>query len=377
MVGIAGCTSVNPYFDSSKSHHTAEGFRNNYPPNPAYKRPEIGFIEGWVSRLRNWTSGAEQFAPRRSLDPVKPDLALLHSHPDKPVLTWIGHNTFLLQTGSGLNILMDPVFEDRASPLSFAGPKRHQAPGVALANLPHIHAVLISHNHYDHLSKASMRALYRQSGGAPVIFAPLGIDLWLAEHVTNGDIEKIVRLDWWDSATIGDARVTLLPVQHWSSRTPWDRNTTLWGGFALERANGFRFFYSGDLGYSKDIAEIAKRFDSFDLGVIGVGAYEPLWYRNSHASPEEAVRIHRELNIGKTIAGHWGTFPMGKERLDQVIDDLVIARTQQGISEEAFQVMRHGQSLRWEAMPKSAPHAMQTTETAVQKNRPPARTDLP
>jgi N-acyl-phosphatidylethanolamine-hydrolysing phospholipase D len=339
---------VNPYFDARRSHHTPEGFRNNYLPNPAYKRPEVGFVNGWIGRLRNWTRGKESFAPRRALDPVAPDLALLHSHPTTPALTWIGHNTFLLQTGSGLNILTDPVFEDRASPLPFVGPRRHQPPGVAMKDLPHIDAVMISHGHYDHLSRSSMQALYHQKGGAPVIFAPLGVDRWLAENVTGGDVSKIVRLDWWDSAQIGDAKVTLLPVQHWSARTPWDRNTMLWGAFALERENGFRFFYSGDLGYSKDIADIAKRFDRFDLGIIGVGAYEPIWYRNSHASPEEAVQIHRELRIGKTIAGHWGTFPMGNERLDEAIDDLATAKKQQGIPEEAFDTMRHGQTLKWE-----------------------------
>ncbi len=340
-----GCTSTNPYFDPSRPHHTPQGFVNNYPPDPAYKRPEQGFLAAWAARLRNWTRDASARAPLRPLQPVPPDLGFIHANRDEPSVTWIGHATLLIQTGSGLNILTDPVFEDRASPVPFAGPKRHQRPGLALDELPHIDAVLLSHAHYDHLSLASMRALYRQKGGAPRIFAPLGVDRWLLRHVTDGDASRITRMDWWEQARIGDLEVHLLPVQHWSARTPWDRNEMLWGAFALVR-DGFSFFYSGDLGYSKDIADIAARFKRFDLAAIGVGAYEPVWYRNSHVSPAEAVRIHRELGVGRSIGIHWGTFPMGEERLDQPVDDLAAARKAQDVDDADFVLLRHGETLR-------------------------------
>lgn len=342
---VIGCSTTNPYFDSSRSHHTAEGFINNYPPNPAYKRPETGFIESWTSRIRNWTSDTQSRALLRPLEPVQPDLQFIHANTDKPSLTWIGHASFLLQSGSGLNILTDPVFEERASPLPFAGPKRYQRPGLAIAELPHIDAILISHSHYDHLSLDSLKALYAQKGGPPKLFVPLGVDRWLASHVTDGDTRHIVKMDWWDKATIKDSEIHLLPVHHWSSRTPWDRNETLWGAFAVKRP-GFSFFFSGDLGYSKDITDIAARFEGFDLAAIGIGAYQPIWYRNSHVSPDEAVRIHKELKVRQSIGMHWGTFPMGQERLDQPAEDLALARTAQGLSDKDFMVLRHGETFR-------------------------------
>ena len=359
----AGCAHVNPYYDAGKPHHRPEGFANNYPPNPAYQRPKVGFFEGWAGRIRNWTSDDSERAPLAPVETVRPDLAWLLQNRSEPSLTWIGHATFLLQTGDGLNILTDPIFEERASPLPFAGPKRLQAPGIALKELPHVDAVLISHSHYDHLSRDSLRALYRQKGGAPMLYAPLGIDLWLADNVTDGDRSRIVRLDWWDKAPLRGLELQLLPVHHWSARGLYDRNQTLWGAWAVSRP-GFSFFFSGDLGYSKDIQDIAARFErGFDLAAIGIGAYQPVWYRNSHVSPDEAVRIHRELRVRNSVGMHWGTFPMGQERIDQARRDLAIARKAQGVADEAFRVLRIGETYR--VPPRQAQAAAAPTGTAA------------
>lgn len=302
-------------------------------------------MEAWTSRIRNWTTETPSRAPLRELAPVKPDLELIHSKPTgKSALTWIGHATFLLQTEAGLNILTDPVFDDRASPLTFAGPRRHQPPGLAIAELPHVDIVLISHSHYDHLSLDSLKAIYAQKGGPPTIFVPLGIDRWLLRNVTEGDSSHIVKMDWWDAKQFKGTEIHLLPVHHWSSRTPWDRNETLWGAFAVKSPE-LSFFFSGDLGYSKDITDIAARFDGFDLAAIGIGAYQPTWYRNSHVSPDEAVQIHKELNIRQSVGMHWGTFPMGQERLDQAVDDLALARKNQNVRDENFMVLQHGETL--------------------------------
>lgn len=345
MLALSACVGTNPDYNAAKAHHTPQGFRNNYAPNPAYQRPEIGFFESWTARLGKWTAGPENYAPRRPLETVRPDLDLIHNPPaGAPAITWIGHATFLLQTGTGINILTDPVFDERASPISFAGPKRHQPPGLALSDLPHIDVIIVSHSHYDHLSSASLKALYTQQGGPPKIYAPLGVDRWIAKHVTGGDRSHIVRMDWWDRASFRNLDIHLLPVQHWSARGLWDRNETLWGAFAIQWP-GFSFFFSGDLGYSQDIADIAQRFDGFDLAAIGIGAYHPVWYRNSHATPEEAVRIHKELRIKRSIGMHWGTFPMGEERLDLAAEDLEQAREKHGLSERDFFVMQHGQTL--------------------------------
>ncbi|WP_151637799.1 MBL fold metallo-hydrolase [Noviherbaspirillum aerium] len=343
VLATTACTNINPHYDPAKPHHTVEGFKNNYPPNPAYQRPATGFIEGWVARIKNWTSPSNARDPAAPIVGVTPDLNFVHSNRSEPALTWIGHATFLYQTGTGLNVLTDPVFDERASPIGFAGPKRHQPPGVALSALPHIDVVMISHSHYDHLSVDSLRALYRQKGGPPMMLAPLGVDLWLEKYITGGDRSRIVKMDWWDKTSVRGMEVHFLPVHHWSSRTPWDRDESLWGAFAIKTPKA-SFFFSGDLGYSKDIGDIAARFDGFDLAAIGIGAYQPIWYRNSHVSPDEAVRIHRELKIRRSIGMHWGTFPMGQERLDQAPVDLAQARRDQDIAEDEFFVLRHGET---------------------------------
>ncbi|HEV2611331.1 MAG TPA: MBL fold metallo-hydrolase, partial [Noviherbaspirillum sp.] len=208
-VALAGCSHVNPYFDPAKPHHTPQGFQNNYPPNPAYQRPQVSFTQSWLNRIRNWTSDKPEREPIRPLLPIRPDLAFIHGNKSAAALTWIGHATFLLQTANGLNILTDPMFDDRASPLPFAGPKRHQPPGMSIRELPRIDAILISHSHYDHLSLPSLRALYAQPGGPPMLFVPLGIDVWLEANVTGGDRSRIVKLDWWDSATIAGTEIHL------------------------------------------------------------------------------------------------------------------------------------------------------------------------
>ena len=338
-----GCAHQNAYYDASKPHHRPHGFANNYPPNPAYQRPQLGWFEGWAARIRNWTEAESARAPSAPIPVVAPDLAFIHANRDTPALTWIGHATFLFQSGTGVNILTDPVFDRRASPLPFAGPKRHQRPGVEIADLPRIDVILISHSHYDHLSRASLRRLYRQAGGPPLLVAPLGVDTWLAKNVTGGDRSRIVKLDWWDKTVVQGLELHLLPVHHWSARSPWDRNQTLWGAFAVTRP-GFAFFFSGDLGYSKDIGDIGARFDGFDLAAIGIGAYQPLWYRNSHVSPDEALRIHRELRVKRSVGMHWGTYPMGQERLDQAAIDLASARREQGVADDAFFVMKIGET---------------------------------
>ena len=335
--GLKLAPPENPYFDPTKPHHTPAGFRNNYPQRP----PSAEDLE----RLRREMRQAREARPAPALlTPVAPDLAFLHANRVKPSVTWIGHSTVLVQM-AGRNILTDPIFSARASPLPFAGPKRHQPPGIALRDLPPIDLVVISHSHYDHLDLRSVRALARQPGGAPHYAVPLGLERWFARHVRRLDADRVAALDWWESATLRGIQVTLAPVHHWSARTPWDRNANLWGGWCLERA-GFRFFFSGDIAYSADAAQIGARLGPFDLAAIAIGHYEPRWFmRGSHVNPDEAVRVHRDIRSRRSLAIHYGTFErLTAEPLDQPLSDLAQARAAQGVAEEEFFSLRHGET---------------------------------
>jgi N-acyl-phosphatidylethanolamine-hydrolysing phospholipase D len=272
----------------------------------------------------------------------------------EPALTWIGHASVLAQIG-GINVLLDPIFSERASPLSFVGPKRASPPGLLAAQLPRIDAVLVSHNHYDHLDEASVLALAAQAGGPPLFVVPLGLKTWLAER----GIANAVELDWWQSARVGEVDVVLTPAQHWSSRSLGDRMETLWGSFALF-APDFHLFYSGDTGYSKDFADIHARFETrhgagrgFDAALIAIGAYEPRWFmREQHIDADEAVRIHLDVRARASIGVHWGTFELTDESLDEPPQALARARRERGVADDAFSVMALGETRRF---PKRSP----------------------
>jgi L-ascorbate metabolism protein UlaG (beta-lactamase superfamily) len=320
-------------------HHTPEGFRNNYPTPPR------GSFWKWQQERR------EKGVPRAPAGgwrfPLRqPDVAFLRDNRTQPTLTWVGHSTFLVQI-AGRNLLTDPHLTERASPLRFAGPRRVVPPALALHELPHVDAVVVSHNHYDHLDLGTVRRLARQTGGSPTFYVPLGLKAWFAGH----GMRKVVELDWWDQADEGELRFHLTPVQHWSSRTPWDANRTLWGGWmvehrpAVDRDAAFRFFFAGDTGYSRDFLDIAARFAPIDLALLPIGAYEPRWFMQvMHVNPEEAVRIHLDLRARHSAAMHWGTFVLTDEPLDEPPHKLAAARRAAGVPAEQFFVMEHGET---------------------------------
>jgi N-acyl-phosphatidylethanolamine-hydrolysing phospholipase D len=348
---LSGCANVNENYNPAKKHHRPDGFQNNYTLS----------IDESFGRLAKWQWQALRAGlpkPPQQLTPiVAPDLKFVSANNGKaqePAITWIGHATMLVQMG-GLNILTDPIFSDRASPVQFAGPKRYQAPGIALKDLPRIDAVLISHNHYDHLDVASVKALNEQAGGPPLFIAPLGVKKWFSSH----GIENVQQLDWWDSVPLktaaGEVEIHFTPVQHWSARSLGDRRATLWGGYALF-AKDFHAYFSGDTGYSKDFSDTRERFAArqraalgggFDIALIAVGAYEPRWFmKEQHVNPEEAVQIHLDLQAKRSVGVHWGTFDLTDESLDQPPKDLAAARAAKKLPQEAFDVMAIGQTLK-------------------------------
>jgi N-acyl-phosphatidylethanolamine-hydrolysing phospholipase D len=322
-----------------KTHHTREGFRNNYVGSVT---KSLGDFMRWqVHRIRHRLPPPATIpTPMQAADL---DFVKRNAQADSemtPAVTWIGHATALVQAG-GLNVLTDPVFSLRASPLQFLGPARAQPPGIALQDLPHIDVVLLSHNHYDHLDRGSVMALERQAGGAPLYLAPLGIKSWLQRL----GIRHAVEMDWWETRLHRGIEFHFTPAQHWSGRSFSDRNKTLWGAWAV-LGTDFHWFFTGDTGYSQDFSDTRRHFagrqtlergGGFDVALIAVGACLPRWFmKMQHVNLEEAVQIHLDVGAKHSVGVHWGTFALADEPLDHPLHELAGARTLKGVSEQSF-----------------------------------------
>jgi len=258
--------------------------------------------------------------------------------PDDVVVTFVGHATFLIQV-AGINLLTDPVYSERASPVSFAGPHRVRAPGVRFDDLPAISLVLLSHNHYDHCDLGTLRALDRRF--QPRLVAPIGNGRLLR----SAGIHQVEEIDWWQSASAAPLPVTLTPAQHFSARSMFDRNRALWGGFLIE-TGGRRILFAGDSGYGPHWREIARRLGPFDLALLPIGAYEPRWFmKDIHMNPAEAVQAHFDLGARQSIAMHFGTFQLTPEGFDEPVRELATALRQRGVSAEQFRTVDVGESV--------------------------------
>lgn len=247
--------------------------------------------------------------------------------------TIVGHASALIQAG-GLNVLTDPVWSERASPLPFAGPRRVLAPGIAFEALPRIDAVLISHNHYDHMDLATLRRLNIEH--RPLVVTSLGNDAILRRAIPG---VHAVAGDWWDRIEIGNGgEVTIVPAYHWSARTGRDRRMALWSGFMVSTCGG-RVYFAGDSGYGNGgiFREIRRRIGRPDLALIPIGAYAPRWFmRTQHADPAEAVRILEDLEATRAVGIHWGVFQLTDERRDEPPELLLEALERRGITEGLF-----------------------------------------
>lgn len=291
--------------------------------------------------------------PAKTPTPQTPvNLSRLNNPQGDAQVTWIGHSSLLYQS-DGKNFLFDPVYAEYASPVPPLGPKRAQDPGIPFADLPHIDAVFISHNHYDHLDLDTVRRLAQQAVGAPVFYVPLGVDQWFVENVpgarTDSSNPNVIAMDWDEARQLDGNRkpftIKFLAVQHWAARTPFDRNKTLWGSWLIEQP-GFRFWFGGDFGYSPDIDDIGKAHGGFDLAAIPIGAYDPRWLmKRAHINPHEAIETFKTVKAKRAIAIHWGTFEgLSDESLDQPPVALDLARKEANISPDEFMLFSIGET---------------------------------
>ena len=311
-------------------HHLVRGFRNL---DPAYDYTVLGRT---VSLLRRIV----QRDPDRGAPPVpmRNDGAALRANGTQPTITWIGHATLLVQL-DGVNVLTDPIWSDHAGPFGL-GPRRLVPPGLQLEALPPIHAIVISHDHYDHLDMRTVLQLDRAHH--PTFFVPLGLRAWLTER----GLREVVELDWWHQHAYRGLTFVATPAQHGSGRSLTDQNLRLWASWAI-LGRQRRFFFAGDTGYTPAMAEIGQRLGPFDAAAIPIGGYSAFTARHpNHLSPEEGVRLFEDVRGGLLVPMHWGTFALNREPYREPPTRLLAEALRRGL-EEHVALLSPGQSIHW------------------------------
>ena len=319
-----------------------------------YSNPWPGSVEHGLGSLLKWM--AERARQRRPADPPRASFTTLSPAFHSPrasegtlTATWVGHASTLLQLGS-LNILTDPMWGERASPVRFAGPRRWVQPGIWFEDLPPVDLVVLSHDHYDPFDRRTLRRIARRHTDARWV-APVGV----GRHLRRLGATAVSEHGWWDRETTTDLGLTVActPAKHFSGRTPWSRNRTLWSGWVL-KAGGRSVFFAGDTAWHPEFPQIARRFGPFDLSLIPIGAYEPQWMMQPvHMNPEEAVRaygdvaaVHRERGWTSPamVPIHWGTFKLSDEPLDEPPRRLMAAWAAAGHDPRSLWLLQHGET---------------------------------
>lgn len=257
---------------------------------------------------------------------------------DRLSVTFINHSTVLIQY-QGVNILTDPIWNKRASPLQIAGPKRVRNPGVRMEDLPPIDLILISHNHYDHLDIDTLRSL---SGWfAPTVLIGLGNTPALQET----GLETIHELDWWESFRYQGLEIVFTPTQHFSARGLFDKMKSLWGGFVIASPAG-NVYFAGDTGTCPHYEQLRQRYKEFRVALLPIGGYEPRWFmKGAHMNPAEAVEAHKTFNAQVSIGIHFGTFAsLTDEGIDQPLIDLEVALKEAEVNPDRFITLGFGET---------------------------------
>ncbi|PSH22276.1 MBL fold metallo-hydrolase [Yersinia pseudotuberculosis] len=319
----------NPYYDASKPHHTEFGFQNI---EPVVHHPQD---------LKRWREERK----RQSL-PKPPQQGYPQFVTDwwqqadfsgqQDALWWLGHASLLLRI-SGQTVLFDPVLSSRVSPVNFYGPQRKTPIPASVQQLPDIDVIVISHNHYDHLDVTTITQLLRRFPDV-VFLVPLGLKNWLRQHGAR----HVHELDWWDQRIVADFEFHCVPARHWSMRTPWDRNHSLWSGWVVKRGE-VNFYFSGDTGYCQQLLDIGEALGPFNYAALPIGAYAPRWFMQAqHMDPQQSVQLFQRLHQPVTIPIHWGVFELADESLDEPPEQLQQALTDAGVAHNKFVPIKIG-----------------------------------
>jgi N-acyl-phosphatidylethanolamine-hydrolysing phospholipase D len=314
-----------------------DGRFRNIHPHPAHGLRELLRWKLRLGRTEKPTLDRVVLPSRYQAEWVRADIERI-SRPSREHIqvTWIGHSTFLIQV-QGMNLLTDPVFGKYCSPFPIPRLRRQAPLPVKMENLPTIHGVLLSHNHYDHLEARTVRQL----GNDVTWFAPIGMGPWFAER----DRDNVLEMDWWQEAEFGPISVVSVPAQHFSSRTMLDRNLTLWSGFVLRTSKG-NIYFAGDSGYCSSFYDIGNHLGPMRVSMIPIGAYQPRWFMAPmHLNPEEAVRVHLDVKSELSIGMHWGTFSLTDEPMAEPPIMLRHSLARRHVPATTFRTLRIGETI--------------------------------
>ena len=325
---LPGCTAAPAFNGPETGNYDGTRFVNRDPMDKS-AADLIKLAWGSVTTASDWPAWVETVPQSVPVTRVYQGISV----------TFINHATFLIQVG-GINILTDPIYSERASPLGWAGPKRVHAPGIEMEELPPIDLILISHNHYDHLDAATLQQITQRQEQPPLILAGLGNGLLFDKL----DLPVHMDMDWQDRVQVGDVEVVFTECRHRSGRGLGDQMKTLWGAFVLKTPAG-NIYFAGDTGYGPHFSEAGEQYGPFRLALLPIGAYEPRWFMaDVHLDPEEAVQAHLDLRSEHSIGMHFGTFQLTYEGIDDPVVDLSVALEQYGISPSVFDVLEVGQT---------------------------------
>lgn len=329
-----------------KTGQVSDHFDGTWYFNPDIS-PDIPSPPGQAARwIWNWLFRTDRpkWPDQRDFIPGSPPVT--RAQEGSLFITPVGHGTFLVQI-DGINILTDPIWSERCSPLSWVGPKRKHEPGIRFEDLPPIDLVLVSHNHYDHLDLPTLQRLADK--GTPRAIVPLGN----RDLMKSSGIPAVDELDWWQSIQVSsDMTITLVPARHFSARTLWDRNRSLWGGFVISGPSG-NVFYSGDTGYGPHFQEIARRFSPIRAALLPIAPFKPSktgepvpGYRQIiHMGPAEAVRAHMDLGMPLSIAAHYQVFQLGFDGFNDAVELLASTLKEHELNPDAFMAPVFGQTI--------------------------------